>query len=161
MLEVRRVRIEDVTLRGIYNSELGKPEEADAAVTGVLLKAETHQPTLRPDLARTTLDWASLHMNLDAANSQPPGKELYLAVLDHPEGNAFRAEVGIGDSIGYKGRLLEQRRGRVNLVGPEGYSFILSGEAKDGSKDTNVVFDRKQARAFVQLLAYWWMRPED
>lgn len=160
MLEVRGVRIEDVTLRGVYDPKLGEPDTATEAVTGILLKAETHQPDLRPDHARTTLDWASLHMNLDVANGQPPGKELYLVVLDNPNNSTFEAKTGIGDSIGHKGRLLKEHPGRVNLVGPEGFSFVLSGEAKDGSEDINVVFDRAQAEAFVQLLAYWWLHPD-
>lgn len=155
MLEVRRVRIGDVTLRGMYDSK----EPPKEGVEGVLMKAETYQPALRPDWARGTLDWASLHMNLDIVDSQPPGKELCLVVTDDPPGNAFKAKAGIGDNLGYHNRLVTERRGRVNLVGPEGFSFVLSGEAKDGRDDINVLFDREQAAALVQLLVYWWFRP--
>ncbi len=145
MLQVRKVRVGDVKLVPIsYPSDPAGGEPGE----GVLLKAESHDHGVKRDIARTWLDWVSVHMNLGVANAQPPGKELILALADHPKSNEF---IGALDSVPMKGR--------VDIPEDSFYSFTISGESMSGlaADDIEVRFHGNEAFDFVRALLRWWL----
>ena len=158
MLQVRKVRVEDVKLRSIRHAADpagGEPGE------GVLLKAETHSNGMRPDVAAMMLDWASVHMNLGIANAQPPGKELLVALADEPNqpvANSFR-----GASIN-DGRTILPANGYVEVpAGTSTYTLVLTPNSADGedARTIEVSFEGNHAWEFVQALLWGWLRYDE
>lgn len=145
MLQVRKVRVGDVTLQSIRYPETPHVSERQGT-DGVRLKAETHHPDRQnPEVARKFLDWASVHMNLGLANAVPPGKELMLVVADHPESNDFVG--GLNDT---------SMKGYVNIPKDDFFSFTISGESLGEENDIELVFHGNEAHEFVRALLRWW-----
>lgn len=151
MLQVRKVRVNDVALREIkYPAAPGSPGE------GVLLKAETQ---LGDVIGRTssipakeTLPWASVRMNLGIPNAVPPGRELLVAVADQPRSNSFSGACGPF-----------AMDGRVDIPDGDFYSFVISGQSmgKTAKDDIEVRFHGNEAWEFVRSLLWNWLRYEE
>lgn len=151
MLEIRKVRVGDVTLQ---SNQYRAPNDG-TPTEYVRLKAASIHRSDDADRAGDALDWASVHMNLGVANAQPPGKQLMLALADEPRNNEF------GGTLDGKAM-----KGYVNIPKDDDFfSFVIAPrdwltEGGDDPADEGYVieFQGNHAADFVRALLRWWYR---